>query len=212
MFEKASRIKLRYSTNRGVLSVEDLWDLSLEQLDPIAINLNKRLKESQTESFIKIRTKDTTELELKFNIVKHIIDVKLQEQEERIVAAEKKAKRQKILDLMAKKQDAELESKSYEELAKELEALSRVMNSERELEKWQKVNSAETKEQLFEAVDFICADEPNGLIGTTGKLFTADKLKRSINAAITRRFNANVVTRRYGLRQQVLYLMYYGIE
>lgn len=122
MFEKASRVKLRYSTNRGVLSVEDLWDLSLEQLDSIAINLNKRLKESQTESFIKIRTKDTTEL--KFNIVKHIIDVKLQEQEERIVAAEKKAKRQKILDLMAKKQDAELESKSYEELAKELEALS----------------------------------------------------------------------------------------
>lgn len=122
MFEKASRVKLRYSTNRGVLSVEDLWDLSLEQLDPIAINLNKRLKESQTESFIKTRTKDTTEL--KFNIVKHIIDVKLQEQEERTVAAEKKAKRQKILDLMAKKQDAELESKSYEELAKELEALS----------------------------------------------------------------------------------------
>lgn len=80
------------------------------------------------------------------------------------------------------------------------------MNSEKELEKWQKVNSAETKEQLFEAVDFICAD------GTTGKLFTADKLKRSINAAITGRFNANVVTRRYGLRQQVLYLMYYGIE
>lgn len=112
------------SLYRGVLSVEDLWDLSLEQLDPIAINLNKRLKESQTESFIKTRTKDTTELELKFNIVKHIIDVKLQEQEERIVAAEKKAKRQKILDLMAKKQDAELESKSYEELAKELEALS----------------------------------------------------------------------------------------
>lgn len=115
--EKASRVKLRYSTNRGVLSVEDLWDLSLEQLDPIAINLNKRLKESQTESFIKTRTKDATELELKFNIVKHIIDVKLQEQEERIVAAEKKAKRQKILDLMAKKQDAELESKSYEALS-----------------------------------------------------------------------------------------------
>lgn len=54
------------------------------------------------------------------------------------------------------------------------------MNSERELEKWQKVNSAETKEQLFEAVDFICANEPNGLIGTTGKLFTADKLKGAL--------------------------------
>ena len=36
----------------------------------------------------------------------------------------KKAKRQKILDLMAKKQDSELEGKSLEELAKELEALN----------------------------------------------------------------------------------------
>ena len=91
MFEKASRMKLRFNTQRGVLSVEDLWDLPLIQLD---------------------------------NIAKHIIDVKLQEQEDRLLESEKKAKRQKILDLMAKKQDAELEGKSLEELAKELEALN----------------------------------------------------------------------------------------
>lgn len=124
MFEKASRMKLRFNTQRGVLSVEDLWDLPLIQLDNIAIALNKKLQESKTESFIKTRTKDTTELELKFNIAKHIIDVKLQEQEDRLLESEKKAKRQKILDLMAKKQDAELEGKSLEELAKELEALN----------------------------------------------------------------------------------------
>lgn len=101
-----------------------LWDLPLIQLDNIAIALNKKLQESKTESFIKTLTKDTTELELKFNIAKHIIDVKLQEQEDRLLESEKKAKRQKILDLMAKKQDAELEGKSLEELAKELEALN----------------------------------------------------------------------------------------
>lgn len=95
-----------------------MWDLPLIQLDNIAIALNKKLQESKT------RTKDTTELELKFNIAKHIIDVKLQEQEDRLLESEKKAKRQKILDLMAKKQDAELEGKSLEELAKELEALN----------------------------------------------------------------------------------------
>ena len=55
-------------------------------------------------------------------------------------------------------------------------------------------------------------DLPNGLVGVTGLLFDADKLKRSINAALSRRAEANVVTRRYGLRQQVLYLMYYGEE
>lgn len=104
--------------------VVTMWDLPLIQLDNIAIALNKKLQESKTESFIKTRTKDTTELELKFNIAKHIIDVKLQEQEDRLLESEKKAKRQKILDLMAKKQDAELEGKSLEELAKELKALN----------------------------------------------------------------------------------------
>lgn len=123
MFEKASRMKLRYQTNRGVISVEDLWDLSLESLDAIAISLNKKLKESQTESFIKTKTKDTTELELKFNIVKHIIDVKLSEAEARKNADEKRAKKQKLMDLIAKKQDAELEGKSVDELMKELAAL-----------------------------------------------------------------------------------------
>lgn len=123
MFEKASRMKLRYQTNRGVISVEDLWDLSLESLNAIAISLNKKLKESQTESFIKTKTKDTTELELKFNIVKHIIDVELSEAEARKNAAEKRAKKQKLMGLIAKKQDAELEGKSVDELMKELAAL-----------------------------------------------------------------------------------------
>lgn len=86
------------------------------------------------------------------------------------------------------------------------------MDFEKEIKKWQKVNSSETKAQLFEAVDYICADEPNGLVGVTGLLFDADKLKRSINAVLSRGAEANVVTRRYGLRQQVLYLMYYGEE
>ena len=41
LFEKASKMKLRFSTTKGVLSTEDLWDLSLESLDRIAKNLKR---------------------------------------------------------------------------------------------------------------------------------------------------------------------------
>ena len=49
------------------------------------------------------------------------------------------------------------------------------MDFEKEIKKWQKVNSSETKAQLFEAVDYICADEPNGLVGVTGLLFDVSR-------------------------------------
>lgn len=79
-----------------------------------------------------------------------------------------------------------------------------------ELKKWQMVNGCETKEQLFAAVDAVC--EGGTIIGNTGKEYDADKIKRSITAAMSGRFPVNVVTRRWGIRQQMLYLMYYGEE
>lgn len=79
-----------------------------------------------------------------------------------------------------------------------------------ELDKWKLVNGCQTKEELCNAVDAIT--ENGNIIGNTGKLFDADKIKRSINAAMAKTHPANVVTRAYGIRQQMLYLMYYGEE
>lgn len=77
IFEKASRIKLVIKASNGVLKVEDLWDLSLEALDAIAKSLNKQIKDGTEESYIKAKTETNTLLQLRFDIVKHIIDVKL---------------------------------------------------------------------------------------------------------------------------------------
>ncbi len=122
-FEKATRLRLRFETSRGNLNVEDLWRLPLAELDKLAIALNKQLKESSEESFIKAKSKDNKLLELRFDIVKHIIETLLSEDEEKKKAADKRAKREQPLELIAKKKNQELEGKSLEELEAELTKL-----------------------------------------------------------------------------------------
>lgn len=122
-FEKATRLRLRFETSRGNLNVEDLWRLPLVELDKLAIALNKQLKESSKESFIKAKSKDNKLLELRFDIVKHIIETLLSEDEEKKKAADKRAKREQLLELIAKKKNQELEGKSLEELEAELTKL-----------------------------------------------------------------------------------------
>lgn len=122
-FEEATRLRLRFETSRGNLNVEDLWRLPLAELDKLAIALNKQLKESSEESFIKAKSKDNKLLELRFDIVKHIIETLLSEDEEKKKAADKRAKREQLLELIAKKKNQELEEKSLEELEAELTKL-----------------------------------------------------------------------------------------
>lgn len=122
-FEKATRLRLRFETSRGNLNVEDLWRLPLAELDKLAIALNKQLKESSEESFIKAKSKDNKLLELRFDIVKHIIETLLSEDEEKKKAADKRAKREQLIELIAKKKNQELEGKSLEELEAELTKL-----------------------------------------------------------------------------------------
>jgi hypothetical protein len=121
MFEKASRLKIRYNTSRGSISVEDLWDVPLTDtygdfsLDIIAKRLNRKLKVEDEESFVVKNTKNEA-LELAFNIVKHVIETKLKEAEETKKKAENKKRNEKILDIIERKQDADLESKDVDTL------------------------------------------------------------------------------------------------
>lgn len=116
IFETASKIKLRISTGRGLLSVEDLWDLSLESLDTIAISVNKELKANQEESFIGKKTKANDILELKLEILKHIITVKLAEKQVKAQRAERNAKLAQLRELAISKQNEALAGSSLEEI------------------------------------------------------------------------------------------------
>lgn len=123
MYKKASKLKLRFTSSRGNLGVEDLWDLSLEQLDAIAVKLDEQIEKSPRKSFIKTTNKNNEVLELKFSIVKDIIETKLAEKADAEDQQSKNAKRQKILELLEKKRETALERKSEEELLKMLDEL-----------------------------------------------------------------------------------------
>jgi hypothetical protein len=127
MFQKASRKKLRFETPLGFLSVEDLWDLPLQSgkanLDDIAKALFRRVKDQDTVSFVvKSKTQDDT-LQLKFDIVKYIIDVRLAEAEVAETAKVNKEKKQQILAIIAAKENESLMGTSLDELRKMAESL-----------------------------------------------------------------------------------------
>lgn len=123
IFEYATRNKVRFNY-KGLISVEDLWDLSVTALDSIYKELNKKVKQSQEESLLAIKSEVDEELEVQIAIVKHIVTVKLAEQSAREKATAKKEQRQKIMSIMAKKQDESLENASMEDLQKMLDELS----------------------------------------------------------------------------------------
>ncbi len=120
-FEQASRLGLRFETSKGLISTEDLWNLPLQSragnvsLDGIAKALNKVLKDDDV-SFVAPKTTTNSVNQLRFDIVKHVIDSRLQEQDEAQKAQESKEKRQKIMEIIAEKEDNSLKSLSVDEL------------------------------------------------------------------------------------------------
>lgn len=121
LFVFATRTKMRFPY-RGMISVEDLWDLSVQELDKIYKTLNTKAKEQKEDSLLEKSSEDEV-LAAQIDIVKYIVNVKLKEKEIAKTAKERKEKKEKIMSIIANKQDAALQEKSVEELAKMLDDL-----------------------------------------------------------------------------------------
>lgn len=122
LFEIASRNKTRFPY-KGLIGVEDLWDLSIIQLDSIFKTLNKESKQMEEESLLGVKTQQTQELQDQIAIIKHIVAVKQAENALRLEAKEKAEKKQRLLSVLAKKQDEAIENMSEEDILKQLEEL-----------------------------------------------------------------------------------------
>lgn len=120
IFEYAAENKLRFPY-KGSISTEDLYDLGVEELDMIFKALNREVKKSNEESLLAKKSDADTKLNVKIEIIKKIVSKKLAEIEESKNAIMKKHKNEKIMELIAQKQDENLRSLSIDELKKMLE-------------------------------------------------------------------------------------------
>ena len=125
LFEKALRNGVTF-TYKGTISLYDLWNLKLEQLDEIYRSLSKEAKtsEAEGEGLLATRaTKASSALKLKLDIVKYVFETLAAEKDKKAKAAERKQKAQELLALISEKEGDALKGKSLEELRAEYIAL-----------------------------------------------------------------------------------------
>ena len=123
LFEQAARIKLRFESIKGLLSTEDLWDLPLTSaksvsLDGIARALYRQLRSGDDISFVNPGTTANVADQLRFDIVKHVIDTKMAENAAAADADKRKEKKQHLLGIIAQKEGEALTALSVDDLRK----------------------------------------------------------------------------------------------
>ena len=123
IFEKASSLQLRFASTKGSLSVEDLWGLSLESLDTLAKAVNKQIKAEEEDSFIGKKSSANSTLDLKLDILKRVIEVKIIERDAQVDRAAKNAKLSQLKALALHKANEKLSSLSEEEINKMINEL-----------------------------------------------------------------------------------------
>ena len=129
IFKQATKLKLRFSSVRGDLTIEDLWDLPLTSksnlsLDGVGKPIQKALRESDEDSLVAVPTTSKNELNsLRLAVIKEIISVK---QEENLIKQNQAAiESQKALlkQALASKKVDEINSLSVEEIEKRLASM-----------------------------------------------------------------------------------------
>ena len=129
LFVIASRKKYRFTSNRGPLTVEQLWDLPLTiadgfDLNGVAREQARALSDLQQQDFVGTQNSAAvTAATDKLDIVKFIIKAKQDEAEARRAAADNRQRRDVLLAALEQKETAALQALTPEQLRAELEKL-----------------------------------------------------------------------------------------
>lgn len=125
VFLTATKIKLRFPSGRGQLATEDLWDLSLKKLDEMAVAIDASVGERKTflanpDTQV---TLEQAEQSLRLEVLKEVIKTKQDENSAALAASKKRAHKEFLKSLKEKKQLAQMEDLSIEDIDKQLAEL-----------------------------------------------------------------------------------------
>ena len=120
MYKQAAMLKLRFETPKGLLTAEQLFDLSMTDLSTAIKKVNALLKKEQATdnelSFLEGVDTSETQNSLRFRILKDVYLTKKEARDQAALDYEKKQRNQRIAEIIARKKEEALESKSIEEL------------------------------------------------------------------------------------------------
>ncbi len=130
IYKFAAQNNLRFPSNRGQLTVEQLFQMPLQSktgldLDSTAKAINQALKDLGEESFVENAASNPQRrlIEISFEIVKDVIKTKQDENKAQLAKANKTLERKKLLDALGAKKDEALSKATIEELEKKLAEL-----------------------------------------------------------------------------------------
>jgi len=128
IYEQAVINKVRFDVNdgaNGTIATEDLRDLSLSALDKMYGAIFKQIKTFQEESFLKTKQSINVLAELKLELVKHTMTVKLEEKEAAKLAKENKEEAEQLMEILADKQKAAKQNLTEAQIKARLKKLTK---------------------------------------------------------------------------------------
>jgi hypothetical protein len=127
IFEQATKQRLRWDF-RGQCTVEDLWNLSLEDLDFIYKDLRRNQRDVEEDSLLGEESGFAGSirevLKVKIDVVKYIVEIRLKERNAAKNTQIRAQKRARLLEILADKEHEELRDKSVEELKELIDELT----------------------------------------------------------------------------------------
>lgn len=120
-FKKAIRERFRWSGPKGLVNLEDLYSLPLSTVRKMANELHKKLKTS--DDLFAVATKSEADDKVKLEILIEVVNDREADISERSLKLEKEQKAKRLKEIIASKRQEADNSKSIEDLEKELKEL-----------------------------------------------------------------------------------------